>query len=84
LKGESRITDVTIINPYNEREFEHDKLSVVDVKAYNEGGTHYQIEIQRALHPGLASRILYTWSAIYHSLLKKGETYIQLEPVISI
>lgn len=84
LEEASRITDVTIINPYTEREFESAKLSVVDVKAYDEQGMHYQIEIQRALHAGLASRILYTWSAIYHSLLKKGETYIQLEPVISI
>ena len=56
-----RIQDVELLNPYNEREFETDKLSVVDVKARDEAGQWYQIEIQLAAHPGLAARILYTW-----------------------
>lgn len=36
------------------------------------------------MHPGLLSRILYTWSAIYHSSLSQGEDFIVLRPVISI
>lgn len=84
LEGDARITAVTILNPYNEKEFETDKLSVVDVKAMSAQGVSYQIEIQRAVHAGLTSRILYTWSAIYHALLKEGEPYSQLAPVISI
>ena len=63
-----RIQDVQIMNPYNEREFETDKLSVVDIKAKDKQGRSYQIEIQLALHPGLADRILYTWSTLYHGL----------------
>ena len=79
-----RIREVELLNPYNEREFETDKLSVVDVKARDEAGRWYQIEIQLALHAGLTARMLATWSAIYHSQLSKGEAFTALQPVIAI
>jgi predicted transposase/invertase (TIGR01784 family) len=78
------IQDVVILNPYNERDFETDKLSVVDIKAQDEQGRSYQVEIQLALHSGLTSRILYTWSTIYHGLLSKGKDFRGLRPVIAI
>jgi hypothetical protein len=80
----ARIQEVEILNPYNEREFESDKLSVVDVKARDDQGRAYQIEIQLALHPGLPARMLYTWSSIYHGLLRKGQVFTELRPVIAI
>lgn len=84
LEEHAQIQDVVVMNPYNEREFESDKLSVVDIKARDDQGKLYQIEIQLVLHAGLTSRILYTWSTLYHALLKKGDTFTQLKPVISI
>ncbi len=84
LKKDKQIQAVAISNPYNEREYQQDKLSVIDIKAKDVGGTTYQIEIQMALHAGLTSRMLYTWSTIYHSLLEKSSTYTELKPVISI
>jgi len=33
FKDSNKITDVIILNPYNEREFIGDKLSIVDIKA---------------------------------------------------
>ncbi len=83
-ESDIRICTVELINPYNEREFETDKLSVVDVKARDEQGHLYQIEIQLALHPGLLSRILYTWSTIYHGLIPKGKEFTELRPVMAI
>jgi len=80
----SLIKEVLIKNPYNEREFTGDKLTIVDVKAIDEKGHHYQIEIQLAIHAALAPRILYTWSSIYHSQIQKGEDFQTLKPVISI
>lgn len=79
-----RISDVLIIDPYNEREFETDKLSIVDVKAKDGADNHYQIEIQAVTDTALPARILYTWSTIYHSLIGRGENYTLLTPVISI
>ena len=81
---EKKVVDVRILNPYNEREFEDDKLGVVDVKAREASGRNFHVEIQAALHPGLKERMLYTWSAIYHSLLGKGDEYTLLKPVISV
>jgi len=78
------IKEVLIKNPYNEREFIGDKLTIVDVKAIDEKGCHYQIEIQLTIHAALAPRILYTWSRIYHSQIQKGSHYQKLKPVISI
>ena len=45
------ITSVQILNPYNDKEFQTDKLTVVDVKARDKGGKTYQIEIQLKLSP---------------------------------
>ncbi len=41
LKKGKAIRDVTIKNPYNEREFTGDKLTVVDVRAVDEKGNSY-------------------------------------------
>jgi len=41
----SLIRDVVIKNPYNEREFVGDKLTVVDLRATDERGNNYQIEV---------------------------------------
>ena len=40
------IQDITIQNPYNEKEFMGDKLSIVDIKANDKAGNVFQIEIQ--------------------------------------
>ncbi len=83
-KQGERIQDVTLLNPYNEREFIGDKLTIVDVKAIDESGKMYQIEIQLAMHTHWMPRILYTWSHLYHSQIQDGDNYQKLQPVISI
>ncbi len=79
-----RIRDVSILNPCNEKEFIGDRLTVVDVKALDEKGNSYQIEIQMAVHAALTSRVLFTWSSIYHSLMGDGDSYLKLCPVILV
>jgi predicted transposase/invertase (TIGR01784 family) len=54
------------------------------VKATDEKGKIYQIEIQLAVHAALVARILFTWSSIYHSQIQEGGDYKKLNPVISI
>lgn len=83
-KKGSLIKEIVLNNPYNEREFIGDKLTVVDVKATDENKCHYQIEIQLVLHSALSARMLYTWSSIYHSQIEKGNDFNDLKPVISI
>jgi hypothetical protein len=52
------ITDVDILNPYNERETLEDKLTVVDVKARDAARRIFQIEIQLVVFANLAPRFL--------------------------
>ena len=78
------ISAVEILNPYNEREFPDDKLSIVDVKARDPAGRLYQIEIQLLNVPDLPARILYGWADLYSAQLQDGEGYDQLKPTYSI
>jgi predicted transposase/invertase (TIGR01784 family) len=84
LEPEILIAEIEIQNPYNEREFIADKLTVVDVKAIDDNKRQYQIEIQLVLHTAIAERMLYTWSKIYNTQLQKGDSFEKLNPVISI
>ena len=70
LEPASKIKEIVLNNPYNEREFVGDKLTVVDVKALDENKCHYHIEIQLALHAAISARMLYTWSSMYHSQIR--------------
>ena len=78
------ITEVEILNPYNDKEFLDDKLSIVDVKARDQHGNLYQIEIQLLSHRDLPARILYTWTDLYSAQLKTGQDYGQLKPTYAI
>ena len=78
------INQVEILNPYNDKEFLDDKLSIVDVKAQDQQGQLYQIEIQLATYHSLLSRILYTWADLYSQQLHSGQDYTALQPTYSI
>jgi predicted transposase/invertase (TIGR01784 family) len=78
------IRQVEILNPYNEREFLDDKLSIVDVKARDDPGRLYQVEIQLLSHPDLPARILYTWADLYSAQLRSGQDYGELRATYAI
>jgi predicted transposase/invertase (TIGR01784 family) len=80
----SPVVEVTILNPYNEKEFLDDKLSIVDVKARDQAGCVFQIEIQLLVMPELPARILYGWADIYASQLASGDDYGALKPTFAI
>ena len=75
---------VDILNPYNDKEFLSDKLSIVDVKARDSHDRLYQIEIQLTSYAHLPARIIYNWADIYSQQLKSGQEYLQLRPTYSI
>jgi predicted transposase/invertase (TIGR01784 family) len=78
------VTGVEILNPYNEQEFMGDKLTIVDLKATDAGGTVYQVEIQLAAHRWLPARMLYNWSDLYQQQLGSGDHFEQLKPAVCI
>ena len=74
---------VDILNPYNDKEFLSDKLSIVDVKARDSQDRLYQIEIQLTSYAHLPARIIYNWADIYSQQLKSGQEYRELRPTYS-
>ena len=75
---------VDILNPYNEKEFLSDKLSIVDVKAKDSHERIYQIEIQLTSYSHLPARIIYNWADIYSQQLKSGQDYGELKLTYAI
>ena len=76
--------DVEILNPFNCKENYEDKETIVDVKCITQNGTVVIIEIQLQGNSRFPERILYYWASNYSKLLKQGEKYDALTPVISI
>ena len=75
---------VEILNPFNLKKNYNDKETIVDVKCITKNGTVVIIEVQLSGNSRFPERILYYWAANYSKLLKKGEEYEDLTPVISI
>ncbi len=78
------IVDVTIENPYNLRDFQDDKLSILDIKAVDQAGAIYDIEMQLTIFQGLVERIVFYGCEIYAGQLAAGDDYLRLRPVFSI
>ena len=75
---------VEILNPFNLKRHYKYKKTIVDVKCITKNGTVVIIEVQLSGNSRFPERILYYWAANYSKLLKKGEEYEDLTPVISI
>ena len=75
---------VEILNPFNYKENYNDKETIVDVKCITQNGSVVIIEIQLQGNSRFPERILYYWASNYSKLLKQGEKYDSLTPVISI
>jgi predicted transposase/invertase (TIGR01784 family) len=78
------IVDLVIENPINLKDFENDKLSILDIKATDSKGRIFNIEMQLSLHTGFLKRIVYYGTLLYSRQLTKGDDYDSLRPVYSI
>ena len=84
LQPESLIEEVEILNPFNDKMFEDDKLSIVDVKARDAAGSWYVIEVQTTIPNGLRNRLVFYTGELYTRQMNEGTTYGELRPAISI
>ena len=75
---------VEILTPFNLKKNKNLKETIVDVKCITQNGSVVIIEIQLQGNSRFPERILYYWAANYSKLLKHGERYDELTPVISI
>ncbi|KLI39651.1 hypothetical protein SZ52_11870 [Brachyspira hyodysenteriae] len=82
--GMKTFRSVEILTPFNYKENYEDKETITDVKCITQNGTVVIIEIQLQGNSRFPERILYYWASNYSKLLKQGEKYDALTPVISI
>ena len=78
------IVEVTIENPYIERQQLDAKLSIVDIKARDSAGRTFQIEMQMTSPVHLFSRMSANLSALHGQQLKKGEHFGLVRETIAI
>ncbi|PRX35583.1 putative transposase/invertase (TIGR01784 family) [Orenia metallireducens] len=84
LDEEEQIKDLVLKNPYNAKNFKNDKLSILDVKAVDEKGVWYNIEMQITDQDYYDKRALYYWARLYTGQLESGINYDKLEKTIVI
>ncbi len=84
LPPDARITAVQLRNPFHEKEALDDRLAIVDIKATDQKGRQFTVEMQMLLHPFLPERLLYYWARLYPQPLTTGTDYEALRPTYVI
>lgn len=76
------IVSLTLLNPFCLTDFSDDKLTILDIKARDDVGREYIIEVQLYVHANLPERLLYYAAKEYSGQLSVGDPYSALRPVI--
>src|SRR5579884_2679651 len=59
-----RLAGLELLNPFNDKEALDDKLSVLDIKARDQSGWHFNIEMQMLAYGAFRQRALYYWARL--------------------
>jgi predicted transposase/invertase (TIGR01784 family) len=78
------IRDIQLLNPFNSKEVLDDKLSILDVKARDQAGRQFNVEMQMLAFRYYEKRILYYWAKLHQQQLHEGQDYLELQPTLSI
>src|SRR5438309_10979557 len=81
---EHRISDLDLLNPFNPKEALDDKLSILDIKARDQSGRQFNVEMQMLAFRYYEKRILYYCARLHQQQLREGQDYLELRPTISI
>jgi predicted transposase/invertase (TIGR01784 family) len=84
LSAEDQVSDITLLNPYNPKNFKRDKLSILDIKAKSHSGKRFNIEVQISDEADYNKRALYYWGKLYTEQLKESDDYSKLSKAIGI
>lgn len=84
VSAEDQVSEITLLNPYNPKSFQSDKLSILDIKAKGIDGKRFNIEIQITDEADYNKRALYYWAKLYTEQLKEADDYSNLAKAIGI
>ena len=82
--GETPVQRLEIKNPFQLKELNTQKEPILDIKALDSNKRWFDIEMQIVNHANFRERILYYWARTYEEVLKSGEDYCELRPVVSV
>ncbi len=82
--GDQRIMQVSILNQYQLPKLKGGKVTIIDVKATDQVGRTYIVEMQVGDIDGFEKRVLYYSSKSYADQIKRADFYRKLRPVIFI
>ncbi len=82
--SDHRIKEVMILNPYQLPKLKGGKVSIIDVKATDQLGRTYIVEMQVGDLDGFEKRVLFYSSKSYSDQIKRADFYRKLRPVIFI
>jgi predicted transposase/invertase (TIGR01784 family) len=77
-------SDIDLLNPFNPKQALDDKLSILDIKARDQSGRQFNVEMQMLAFRYYEKRILYYCSRLHQEQLHEGQDYLHLKPTISI
>jgi len=84
LPIDEQVITLELKNPYNPSDYLSGKISYLDIKATDDNGKWYDIEIQVAPYDFFGMRLLFYWAKMYSSQLKSKQTYEDLRKTIVI
>jgi predicted transposase/invertase (TIGR01784 family) len=84
LEDQDRVKEVTLLNPFQLPRIAGEKSSIIDVRATDEKGLTFIVEMQVAEPAGFDKRVLYYTTKDYAGQINSGEDYPLLRPVFFI
>ncbi len=84
LEGDHQVVSVTIANPYQFPRIAGEKATILDVRATDQSGRKFVVEMQVADKTGFDKRVQYYISRDYSMQIDKGEDYPLLHPAYFI
>jgi predicted transposase/invertase (TIGR01784 family) len=78
------VSGVTLLNPYVPKDYAEGKVPILDVRARDDLGRQYLMEMQRFLQAAFAKRGLYYWAGGHADQLFRGERYEMIQPTYLI
>ncbi len=84
LPQEEQLIDLTLKNPYNLADYIDGKLSILDIKAVDEQGRWYDIEMQVEPLDYYGQKALFYWGKVFTGQIDSGELYSKLHKTIVI
>jgi predicted transposase/invertase (TIGR01784 family) len=69
------VREVTLLNPFTQKDFAEEKVSVLDVRARDQAGRQFNVEMQLIVPWVFPRRALYYWAGLHAKQLWEGEDY---------